>query len=175
MFLEVADAICITTNGFIKKDGNAVLGRGTALYASKAWYGIAHILGAKLAKKGNNVFVLTHQLPNGLNYFKLPRKAEPLLVAVPWAVVSFPTKKNWSDPADPALIKGSCQQLWDLVEKKGWQKVLLPKPGCGNGGLSWKKVVRPLLQEIFGNDERFTIVSNPQQESSSHATEEKET
>jgi len=164
MFLEVADAVCITTNGHLKKDGKAAMSKGTALYASKAWYGIASILGAKIDAKGNNVFVLTHQLPNGFNYFKLPRKAEPLLVAVPWAVVSFPTKKDWSDPSDPALIRSSCEQLWDLVEKKGWRRVLLPKPGCGNGGLSWKKVARPLLREIFGNDDRFIIVSNTTEE-----------
>lgn len=171
MFIENADAIVITTNGFVKKNGEAVMGRGTARQASRLWYGIAKVLGEKINKKGNKVFLLTHELENGIRYFKLPRKDGPLLMPVPWHVVTFPVKKIWSDPADLTLIKESCIQLLDLIKEKGWKRVLLPRPGCGNGGLSWESNVRPLLKKTIGKDDHIVIVWNEEKEISD-ATQE---
>lgn len=158
IWLEPADAICITTNGHVKKNGQAVMGRGTALGAAQRYYGIQALLGTKISKKGNRVHRLTRknaQLP----YLKLARKNGPLLTPTPWHIVSFPVKHDWKDDADLKLIKSSCSQLKKLIDKMGWEKVLLPRPGCGNGNLSWKKV-KSVVKDVLGYDDRIVVVTN---------------
>jgi len=48
------DAICITTNGFVKK-GQCIMGRGNAKMAKIAYPGIARKLGSLIRKNGNCV------------------------------------------------------------------------------------------------------------------------
>lgn len=154
-----ADAICITTNGIVKQNGQCVMGRGIALGASRRYYGIATLLGKKISKKGNRVHLLTKQVEDALPYLKLPRKEGSLIVGVPWHIISFPVKHHWREKADLKLIKESCSQLRKLLDKLPIEELLLPRPGCGNGGLKWKKV-KPVLQEYFGHDDRVIVVTN---------------
>jgi hypothetical protein len=130
-----ADAYCITTNGFVKKNGEAVMGAGCAKEAAKRWPDLPRILGNNIKSAGNLVNLLW--------------KDEAILVA-------FPVKHNWFEKADIELIERSAAQLMILTEVAGWQKVLLPRPGCGNGRLEWadvRKVLEPIL------DERVYVVS----------------
>lgn len=164
MFLQQADAICITTNGTVKTNGAVVMGRGVALYAKRCWYGIDKLLGAKVVSMDGKLKVvrLTRKNEN-VPYLALPRQeAQALLVPVPWHIVSFPVKNHWRDPASLKLIKTSCKQLLDLMDKFSWRKVLLPRPGCGNGQLSWKKQVLPIVREYFGSDDRIVVVHQPE-------------
>jgi hypothetical protein len=160
MFLTQADAICLTTNGATTNTGLAIMGRGNALHATRCWYGIKELLGQKIKRKGNRVQLLTRR--NGeLPYLRLPRKnGDHLDVATPWHVVSFPVKDHWKNDANKDLIRQSCSQLKKLASKLGWETVLLPRPGCGNGNLNWKKDVRPILKAAFKGDSRFVIVTN---------------
>jgi hypothetical protein len=160
MFLSAADAIILTTNGAINKNGEAVMGRGNALYAARCWYGIKKLLGTKLKRKGNRVRLLTRR-DKELPYLRLPRaNGDYLDVSVPWHIVAFPVKDHWKDDASKDLIRTSCIQLKKLTTKMSWKTVLLPRPGCGNGNLSWKKDVRPLVKAAFKNDKRVVIVTN---------------
>lgn len=58
LFTYQCDAACITTNGFIKANGEAVMGRGCALEAAQAFPNVPKLLGALITSKGNRV----HQL-----------------------------------------------------------------------------------------------------------------
>ena len=62
---------------------------------------------------------------------------------------------GWMSKADLDLISLSAVQLLSLTDSCSWDRVALPRPGCGAGGLEWDRV-RPLLANIL--DDRFTIV-----------------
>lgn len=123
--------ICVTTNGSLTKDGRAVLGRGCARQAGEHFPDLATRLGCLLQQHGNHV----HLLGNGL--------------------VSFPVEETaWSLP-DLRIIQRSACELRELAESEQWSRVVVPRPGCGFGGLDWS-TVRPQLEPFF--DERFTLI-----------------
>ena len=127
-----AQVRAITTNGFVKNNGECVMGRGCAKEARDKFPGLAIYLGQMIKAHGNRCF----NLGNGL--------------------VSFPVKHNWWEKADPDLIVQSAHQLVTMADKFGWKSVVIPRPGCGNGQLNWddvKKVIEPIL------DDRFTIIT----------------
>ena len=139
LFQQIADAICITTNATIKKNGCAVMGAGCAKTARDRFTDIDEILAEHLQRNGNVVGILT----NGKHPF-----------VAPWKIYSFPTKHNWWDDSDLDLIIRSAQQLVSISGNK--EKIIIPRPGCHNGRLKWtnvKKVLEPIL-----NDDRFVII-----------------
>mgnify|MGYP002813789350 CR=1 FL=1 len=133
---QICDARCITTNGYIKKNGAAVMGRGCALEAREKYQDIDLAFGTLLKSKGNKVQVL------------IPKTHEPALVA-------YPVKRLWWEPAVPDLIVRSAVELDMIASIEGWKKVVLVRPGCGNGQLNWSDV-KPLIKDILDN--RFYII-----------------
>jgi len=129
------DVIVIPTNGFIKKNGSAVMGRGLALQASKKYPKLSEDLGVLLKEDGDKVYYL----PQG----------EQMLV-------TFPVKYNWWENADLALIRQSASQLSNMFTESYGSKVCLPKVGCGNGKLNWEDV-EPIL-DVYLNRKPFLIV-----------------
>jgi len=131
MWEEKCDWLCITTNGMIRSDGKAVMGAGVALQAKHRFKGIDETLAQKLRLRGNIVSLIA-------------KDGDKL-------ILSFPTKNNWRDKSDIALIRNSAIQL-----KAGFDKarikpiVVIPRPGCSNGGLDWehvRDVIAPILVE----------------------------
>jgi hypothetical protein len=123
--------IVITTNGSLTPDGRAIFGRGVARQAALHCPGLAHKLGRLLTEKGNHV----HDLGDG--------------------IVSFPVEETpWSLP-DPRIIARSAQELRQLADRSGWRQIIVPRPGCGGGGLAWEDV-KPLLEPWL--DERFVVI-----------------
>jgi hypothetical protein len=127
--------ICITTNGFVKKNGNLVMGRGCAHTAARMFPHLPKILGELILEHGNRVFIL-----DGKKY-DLSLNGQTLNLA------TFPVKNNWYDKAKMSLIKRSSVQLRDATIKD-WDYVVIPRPGCGNGGLRWHDV-RPVIGDIL--------------------------
>jgi hypothetical protein len=124
--------IVITTNGSLTRDGRAVFGRGVAKQAALRFPGLAENLGRLLAEQGNHVFDLGY------------------------GIVSFPVEETaWSQP-DLRIIARSAGELRLLADRSGWEQIVVPRPGCGGGGLSWKEV-KPLLESCF--DHRFLVIS----------------
>lgn len=119
--------LCITTNGTVKYNNCAVMGRGCALEAKQRIPNIDQILGSKINRFGNHVW--------------------PLFCYRGQEIYSFPVKHDWWDKADIELIKRSCMELCELVKGR---IIALPRPGCGNGHLKWedvKPVIEPLLPD----------------------------
>jgi len=147
------DAICLTTNGFVNVQGALTMGKGCAGEAKARWPGIQMTAGALVRSQGNNVFLLT-DVEEG-EIFLPAQKGWPKL-QVPYHILTFPTKHHWKDPSDPALINKSCQQLVRFVEEMKLNSVVLPRPGCGLGKLSWGDI-RPICDKWF--DDRFYVIS----------------
>ena len=125
--------IVITTNGAVAGNGAAVFGRGCARQAASRFPGLAQRLGTLLREQGNHV----HDLGDG--------------------IVSFPVEETpWENP-DLRLIGRSARELRDMADRRGWRSIVVPRPGCGGGGLDWREV-RPLLANVF--DDRFIVITD---------------
>lgn len=124
--------IAITTNGSITKKGKAIFGNGVAKQAALRFPMLAEKLGSLLAEKGNHVFDLE------------------------CGIITFPVEETpWSLP-DLRIIASSARELRELADLSGWRRIVVPRPGCGGGGLAWKDV-KPLLEPWF--DDRFLVIS----------------
>jgi hypothetical protein len=126
--------VVITTNGSLTRDGRAIFGHGVARQATLRFPVLAEILGKLISEQGNHVFNLGY------------------------GIASFPVEDTpWSLP-DLSLIARSAHELRLLADRTGWSKIVVPRPGCGGGGLAWKDV-QPLLAPWF--DDRFVVISQP--------------
>lgn len=131
------EGLCVTTNGMIKKNGHAVMGRGIALQANNLYH-VSGKLATHLAAHGNVAANLG--VYDGIH------------------VLSFPTKNDWRDDSDINLIKRSAEQLMKIADDLNLTTIYLPKPGCANGHLDWNDV-KPVISEIL--DDRFIVVIQP--------------
>ena len=129
----------IPTNGVVKKNGRAVMGRGVALQARERWSDLDYLLGQAIVALGNHVYPLGWfgEYPDLVSLF------------------SFPVKHHWARPADLKLIERSVGELVELTEKcKGVTAAggsdidfMMPLPGTGNGGLE-PRMVWPLVEKL---------------------------
>lgn len=122
-------AIAITTNGFIKSNGNCVMGRGCAKEAVRQFELISLDLGKLIKESGN----IVHRIYDGL--------------------YSFPVKHNWWEKADLELIERSCIQISTMATE---DHIIIPRMGCGNGKLNWADV-RPVVAPLL--NDRFSIIT----------------
>lgn len=145
---EPADAKCITTNGFIKNNGNLVMGAGVAGQAQARYPRFPKLAGEWVKRYGNHVFIFDSE--NDLRDYNDP-------IDNCRYYITFPVKHVWYEKAELDLIERSAKELMHVIDKIAAKKVLLPLPGCGNGQLSWTDV-RPVLEPIL--DDRVWVISN---------------
>ncbi len=129
---DAGEWIAITTNGYVRSDGACVMGRGVALQAKQRWPGVPYELGSSIRKQGNIPFAFLE-----------------------YKIVTVPVKHTWSEPADLDLIKRSMWHLSIFAEQGAFQRLYMPRPGCGNGRLLWEDV-KPIIEPIL--DDRFIVV-----------------
>jgi len=141
---QKCDWLCITTNGIVKNSGNsylngeAVMGAGIAKQAKERYPDLPLKLGKKIKEKGNVVSCLG----------KRDGK---------W-IISFPTKNDWKDKSSIELIKQSASQLKNYFDKQEVKPVvIIPRPGCANGGLNWEDVKKEIENILV--DDNFLIIS----------------
>lgn len=121
-------ALCVTTNGVVKANGQAVMGAGIAKAFTIIYPQLPTILGQKLACCGNQV----HYLLTDANAH----------------ILSFPTKHHWRGSSSLSLIENSAKTLAELAVLRPYCTFVLTQPGCGLGGLSWLMVndaISPML------------------------------
>ncbi len=127
--------IVITTNGTVKTNGEAVMGRGIALQARQLNLNYPAELGRKIKRYGIHTYPMVH------------------------GIIAFPVKYKWQENATLTLISKSCIELVYLVDCETLQNIKTPiymvRPGCGNGRLNWKDV-KPILEKHL--DDRFIVV-----------------
>lgn len=144
----------ITTNGDINAKGAAVMGRGVALQAKTIVPGIEFMLAARIRKHGNHCGIVARQA----------RLDGQTLI-----VISFPVKHHWHERANLDLIERSAIELVAGVDRLGFPEIVMPRPGCGNGGLEWETEaakrrtddhppigVKDMIKDIL--DDRFVVV-----------------
>jgi hypothetical protein len=118
---KVDGLVVVPTNGFVKKNGECVMGRGLAQQIKEKYPDFPKTLGSFIQTLGNHVYAFIE----------------------PYHVITFPVKHNWWERADLKLIEQSCDEI-GLLERKDFPTIFLPHVGCGNGGLSWIDV-KPLV------------------------------
>jgi hypothetical protein len=166
-YTEMPDALVITTNGFVKKNGECVMGRGCAKIVAERWKEVPLALGNKITKKGNRVNLIGQIKIEDRKFFLVSFPVKPVTASCK------PDKSNvvyhmrekfkntecvpgWACLADLAIIEESAKQLVELTNKKGWEMVVVPRPGIGAGELSWE-VVRPVIYGLL--DDRFHCIA----------------
>lgn len=135
------EAIAFTTNGIIRKDGRAVVGKG-------------------IAKQANTLFHIDEKLAHflrqyGNRAFNLGQYQNTSTGAV-FTLFTFPTKYDWKEDSDITLICKSAEQLMQMSDKFKVTHCYIPPVGCGCGNLNWKNTVKPWVSQIL--DDRFTVV-----------------
>lgn len=149
LWSEPADAKCITTNGFVKVNGNLVMGAGVAGQAQSRYPDFPKLAGLAVKRHGNHVFPFNVR---ELRDYRDPEDTTKFYI-------TFPVKSVWYEKAELDLIERSAHELITVADKLGLEKILLPLPGCGNGQLSYKDV-RPILEPIL--DDRIWVINNVQ-------------
>jgi len=160
-YVGIADAICITTNGFVKNNGECVMGKGCAKTATQLFPGIARILGDCIRADGNNVIPLLSS--QGTTICSFPVKPVSEIFTGSNAVKHMVSKfkigdrvPGWACLADISIIERSAKQLKAEADQTNWQQIILPRPGCGAGELYWNQV-RPVLEQHLDN--RFSVIT----------------
>ena len=130
MFGHPGHRIAISTNGFVKRNGEAVMGRGCAKQAKDLWIDAPARLGTYIRSNGNvpgYLFINGGEGPS----------ADRLMI--------LPVKHNWWERADETLVHNSIAFL--MHEAHAWPDWTfhVPRLGCGNGKLSWEGLVRPWM------------------------------
>jgi len=137
------DALCCTTNLVVKSsNGNLVMGAGIAKQFAQRFPCLPRIWGRRTEEmlERKDVWVTPIVTPIDSDQF----------------AVAIPTKIHWRNKSDISLIKRSIYHLAVIAKALGWKKVLLTRPGCGNGGLNWETEVKPNIEKFL--DDKFDVI-----------------
>ena len=153
------DAVVVTTNGFVKKDGACVMGRGIAKQLAQHIPSLPYELGAAIKQHGNRVFKFNFE---GISETIITFPVKPVrgfsdgTNVVAHMMHQFPVGSvvcGFAMKAEPIIIEQSLVELVTLVNKFGYKDVICPRFGCGAGELSWNQI-KPLAEQYL--DDRFT-------------------
>lgn len=130
--------VLATTNGVVKRDGSLVMGAGAAKALAERFPELPRILGAQAALTKRPYGVIVVELEG-------------------FRVGAFQTKRDWRDPADPALITYSARLLKAYLMAHPDLRAHFPFPGVGLGGLREDQVLPILERELGGVGDRVFL------------------
>jgi hypothetical protein len=123
-------AVLIPTNGVLRQDHTAVMGSGLSRQAAERFPGLEEALGGHIITRGN--------VPG-------------VIYSGEFDIVSFPTKRDWRDDQDIDLIERSSRRAANLVQRKNYSRVLVPKFASGQSQHDWESV-RPVIERYLVGD-----------------------
>jgi hypothetical protein len=139
LFQNVFDkdhTIAISTNGCVKQNGLAVMGRGCAFEATLLYASLPKLLGQSIRQKGNvPCYIQTTAFSDGL--------ATKFMI--------LPVKHNWWEKASLDLVNVSIEFLISEATAHPEITFHVPRLGCGNGRLDWITQVKPYMEDCPAN------------------------
>jgi len=132
---EESDLFLITTNAYIKKSGEIVMGKGIASEA-KQKFPIFPLRVAEDIQK--SIYFQKHKK------YGITRNLKDL----PPQLRCFQVKYHYRDKASLDLIRFSTSMLSLIIQANKYENVHLNYPGIGNGNLS-KEEVSPILEQYL--------------------------
>ena len=133
------EAICCTTNKIVKTSGGLVMGAGIAKEFQTRYPELPSYFGTKLAENPKLNLMVYDGKRCDLGYY----------------VIAFPTKHDWRESSSMALIEHSALELKHFADCFGIERVLMTRPGCGLGGLTWSGVKQRIERYL---DDRFVVI-----------------
>lgn len=154
------DVICVTTNGFVKRDGSCPMGAGIARDVLNKFPGIDFRLGKCINVSGN----IPHIINDNPIIISLPTKPDNFILTDQNSVYPYNKMKNlygkscpgFMSQSDIILIRESLNYIKNISDLHFWNKIALTRPGCGNGGLDWD-YVKSNIEDLL--DDRFFVYS----------------
>jgi hypothetical protein len=142
--------VCVTTNGFVKRDGSAVMGRGNALAMAQTIPDLPKLLGQFIKKYGNRVGFIYQK---SIIAFPVKPITGTIHNALPHITQKMKFKETDTIPgfwckADLTIIETSMTQLNELIKKFNLKEVYLPVPGVNNGQLKFTEVESILMKGV---------------------------
>ena len=125
---EHYDLIGFTANSVIRKDGNLVMGAGSAKTVKDAYENSPKVFGERI--KDKSVF-----------HIEIVKELK---------LLALQTKIDWKDDSDINLVKESLNKLFTYATENPNLKIAIPFPGISNGNLK-KETITPLLKNIPNN------------------------
>lgn len=152
-YIGKVDAVCVTTNGVIKANGELVMGADDA----KAFYdkynglfNIATILAQKLYRKDKLPYMHVVDKKDNICYRCVSAEQNNGT-----NIISFPVKSHFQDKSDLELIEQSAKRLLWIANHYKLNSIVLSSPGTGYGQLL-EDDVYDTLNKYF--DKRFYII-----------------
>lgn len=108
--------------------------------------------------------ICKHRYPNiYINYFQRCKggKVKPGRISVEDCyrlpdgryIILFPTKNHWRADSDIRWIETGLADLLGHCCRLSLDTVALPPPGCGNGGRDFEREIRPMIEEMFSDED----------------------
>ena len=135
---DTADYFLVTTNSYIRNDGELVMGRGIARQAKRRFPGLSAILGDRIQH---------------LSLYGLEITEVSDLTA--W-IGAFQVKRHYMYPAETDIIKYATGKLKALAEQFPRVRYDLNFPGIGCGKLT-KDQVTPIIEVLPDNVHVWTF------------------
>ena len=147
--------IAIPVNGFVRRDGRAVMGKGLAKQARERIPGIDLVLGRAIKHGGwYNIYQIAPSIVS------FPVKRDGLIYDGDRVVRHMEGRfavgdyvPGWALKAETTIIEDSLRDLRMLYRRlyppmaDRMYKIVIPRVGCGAGELDWEMDVKPLCEK----------------------------